>query len=285
MVYGPKMGAARRLMEKMDERGGLARHSSRIGFGIAKSLKDTASSRSITTVRWFPGRDVWSHRWPEGRVVDAKRWRSPLDWATLGGNYDMTDLLWCHYRPQLGDTVVDVGAGHGGETFFLASLVGSQGRVLAVEAAPTPFRQLQTLVALNGWSHVEPLQVALADAPGTLTISNEEDNWVEGNVYGDSGGVSVAAVTFDALCAERGIVEVDWVKMNIEGAEKDALRGMERMAPHVQHMTISCHDFLGTEWGRSKDYVLAWLTSHGFSVRVRGTGEGWEANYVYAWRE
>lgn len=197
----------------------------------------------------------------------------------------MADLLWSNYRPQAGDVVFDIGAGHGGETFFLAPLVGPTGRVVAVEAAPGPFRRLDELVQLNGWCQVETVQVALADKAGTLTITDNEEDWIGGNLYdGAAGGVEVPATTFDDLCVKYGITEVAWVKMNIEGAEKDALRGMERMAPHVRHMTISCHDFLGTEWGRSKDQVLAWLDDHGFETRIRDTGPGWEANYVYAWR-
>ena len=111
----------------------------------------------------------------------------------------------------------------------------------------------------------------------------DEESWVAGNIYAGEG-VEVRAVPLDGLCEERGIREVAWVKMNIEGAERDALRGMERMAPHVQHLTISCHDFLGTEWGRTKDFVVEWLESHGFTVQLRGEGDFVQALYVYAWR-
>lgn len=207
-----------------------------------------------------------------------------MEWATVGTNYDMADLLWRHYRPQTGDVVVDVGAGHGGETYFLASMVGASGRVIAVEAAPVPYRALDGLVELNHWAHVVPLQVALADQPGEVLISDDDENWIEANVYSGKG-VRVRATTFDEMCATHGIKTVDWVKMNIEGAEKEALRGMEKMAPHVRHMTIACHDFLGTEWGRSMDEVVGWLAEHGFTSKVRGEGEPWESHYVYAWRE
>ena len=56
--------------------------------------------------------------------------------------------------------------------------------------------------------------------------------------------------TFDEICGSSGIEQVDWVKVEHQGAEKDALRGMERMAPHIRHFTISCHDFLGTRVGK-----------------------------------
>ena len=57
--------------------------------------------------------------------------------------------------------------------------------------------------------------------------------------------------------------------MNIEGAEKEAIKGMEAIAPMIRNVTISCHDFLGTEWARSKSEVTSWLIAHGFTVRGR----------------
>ena len=59
---------------------------------------------------------------------------------------------------------------------------------------------------------------------------------------------------------------------------------MERMASHIRHLTISCDDFLGTDWGRSREEVTAWLTAHGFSVWAHGPGEPWEVDYLYASR-
>ena len=278
------MGTAWNVISRLDDRGGISRTVARGIIGAAKSARDTIVDRKLTTTHWSPKRNAWIHRWPEGRVASERRWRSALDWTTFGNNYDVADILFSQYRPQLGDTVFDVGAGHGGETLHLASLVGPEGSVVAIEAAPYPFRELEKLVHLNGWAHVEPVQVALSDRPGELLISNDEASWIEGNIYASEGGVEVRAATFDEICHQRGITDVAWVKMNIEGAEKDALLGMERMAPHVHHMTISCHDFLGTEWGKSKEQVLAWLADHGFEARVRGVGDPWEAHYVYAWR-
>ena len=180
--------------------------------------------------------------------------------------------------------VFDVGAGDGGETFYLAEMVGGGGRVVSVEASPSPFRQLEELVRLNGWAQVSPLNVALTSTPGTVSISDDPEQWVAGNIYESEGSVDVEARTFDDVCTTLGIEHVDWVKMNIEGAEKDALRGMERMAPHIQNFTISCHDFLGTEWGRSQDEVFGWLKAHGFTAEMRGEGDFVQQLYVYAWR-
>lgn len=261
-----------------------ARHAVRLTYGVAKTVGDSIKHRQIVTTRWVPGEDRWHYSWPEGRVADEGRWRDAQGWATRGFYYGMDDLLFSRYRPRPGDVVFDVGAGDGGETFYLASMVGPSGRVIAVEAAPSPFRRLTDLVSRNDWPQVTALNVALASAPGTLSISDDPERWVAGNIFESDGSVEVRGESFDDLCDRLGIDHVDWVKMNIEGAEKDALRGMERMAPHIRNFTISCHDFLGTEWGRSKEEVLAWLEAHGFTAEMRGEGDFVQQLYVYAWR-
>jgi FkbM family methyltransferase len=273
-----------RVGKRLDAQEGRSRDLVRATLGLLASVIYTFRNRRVTTLSWSRNEQRWCHRWPEGRVHDTRWWRSPELWSQHGGDYDMADLLWRHYRPRAGDVVFDVGAGDGGETFWLTGLVGAEGRVIAVEAAPEPFARLSELVALNRWDNVEPRQVALAGSPGTVSMSDSED-WVAGNVF-EGGGAEVQAVTLDDLCAELGVERVDWLKMNIEGSEKDAVLGMERMAPHIRHLTVSCHDFLGTEWGRSKDQVVSWLRDHGFTVAEHGP-EGYpaERDYVYAWHE
>ena len=255
----------------------------RNGFGAARSLRDTIRDRRLVTVHWSERDGRWHHRWPEGRVVDARWWRDPHAWATDGGMHEMEDLLWRHYRPQPGDVVVDVGAGHGGETFFLAPMVGPTGRVVAIEAGPRPYQRLVELLAVNDWPQVEAVQAAITDHAGVVTMA-DTDSWVTANVF-ESGSVEVPALTLDELCEQRGIDRIDWLKMNIEGAEREAVRGMARMAPHIRHLTISCHDFLGTDWGRSRDAVTAWLKAHGFTVTAHGPGAVWEVDYLYASRD
>lgn len=271
------------LGRAVDRRGGSARRLVRFGFGAARSVRDTVRDRRLVTLSWSERDGRWHHRWPEGHVVDVHWWRNAHAWATDGGMHEMDDLLWRHYRPQPGDVVVDIGAGHGGETFYLAPMVGPTGRVVAVEAAPRPYRRLVELTEVNDWPQVEPVQAAITDRTGVVTMA-DTDSWVTANVF-ESGSIEVPSLTLDELCQSRRIDRIDWLKMNIEGAEREAVRGMERMASHIRHLTISCHDFLGTDWGRSREEVTSWLTAHGFSVWAHGPGEPWEVDYLYASRD
>ena len=262
----------------------LDRPGGRTLLGLLITLSVVATNRELKSVRWSWRRGAWISRFREGRVIDARRWDTWQQWATYGGGYDMDELLFRHYRPNAGDVVVDVGAGDGGETFALARLVGSSGQVWSFEAAPTTFARLKALCQLNGWKHVHPIEAAVTDRPGTVMISDNE-SWETNNIY-EPGEIAVRGITLDDACRERGIDHIDWLKMNIEGAEKDAVRGMEQMAPHIRNVTIACHDFLGTDWGRSKVQVIHWLAAHGFTVQERGDLDEDPAlgDYVYGWR-
>lgn len=283
-------GRRRRLRERasaavtaIDRQGGWIARGGRLLLGPVWSARAMIRHRQIRTLRWSPRQSAWIHRWPEGRVADARRWEEWRDWAMEGESYDFEELMFSYYRPAAGDVVIDVGAGHGGETFALAKMVGPDGSVLAIEAAPGTYRRLEHLRQLNGWKHVETLHAAVSDEPGIVTISDGPD-WVAANIF-ESGVTAVPAVTLDDLCRERGITRIDWLKMNIEGAEKEAIRGMDRIAPMIRNVTISCHDFLGTEWATSKSEVVGWLVAHGFSVRGREYDRRTAAHdYVYAWR-
>jgi ubiquinone/menaquinone biosynthesis C-methylase UbiE len=57
-----------------------------------------------------------------------------------------------------GDTVLEVGAGTGRNLDYLVDVVGSSGRVIAVDASPGMLAQASRLVRQRGWSNVTLLQ-------------------------------------------------------------------------------------------------------------------------------
>jgi FkbM family methyltransferase len=193
------------------------------------------------------------------------------------------------YRPVPGDTVIDVGAGIGEDTVVFSRLVGPAGRVFAIEAHPDTFACLQQTVARSGLSNVTAIHCALTDRDGKISISSHVDH-VTNSIFEDGADIRVPARTLDSIDAELGIGEIALLKMNIEGAEKLAVRGFERLAPRVRHVVISCHDFVATHFGGgdyyfTKDEVRTALEASGFAVRQREDAElSWVRDYLYARR-
>ncbi len=178
---------------------------------------------------------------------------------------------WAHvYRPQNGDTVIDVGAGIGIDTLALAPLVGSSGRIYSVEAHPWTFRALRKTCELNRLTNVTPLQYALSDEPGSIWITdlpNSEENSVS-EVRLDEHYISVPSTNLDMLVASEGIQRVALLKLNIEGAERMVISGIDNCINLIDHVAIACHDFRGDGF-RTKQLVVDFLRDHGFEIIER----------------
>jgi FkbM family methyltransferase len=179
---------------------------------------------------------------------------------------------WFHsYRPLPGHVIVDVGAGDGGDVLVFAEAVGPTGRVVAIEAHPVTFCRLQAACRRNGLDNVTCVHAAVTDKPGVVTIEDGRHDASNRIRAAGGAGFAVRGDTLDALLAEAGVEHVDFVKMNIEGAERQALRGMTATLACAPHLCIACHDFRAAQDPTlaTRDEVSAALSAAGFEVLFR----------------
>ena len=186
------------------------------------------------------------------------------------------DDYWFHvYKPHSGDVIVDIGAGRGEDVYAFSRAVGPSGRVWAIEAHPESFDLLAAFCAEHHLANVTPLNLACMDAPAMLQIETLpvwESNYVRD---GEPTPTShpVEAITFDALCRRHEIGRIDFLKMNIEGAERFALKGMPEAIQRVHWVCIAAHDFRadrgeGEEF-RTRAFVEQFLRDSGFTLVSR----------------
>lgn len=182
-----------------------------------------------------------------------------------------TSLIESILRP--GMTFADVGANWGYFTLIAAHLIGKHGRVISLEPDPRLFRTLQDNISRNRLSQVTALQVAAADEPGTLTLNGYDENgenWGVSSLIADaveSASIfSTAARPLDSLLDEQGIDRVDLLKMDIEGAEEMALRGMSAgLAQHrYKRILLEAHPALLAAQQRTTSDILNLLTEAGY---------------------
>ena len=158
-----------------------------------------------------------------------------------------------------GDWAIDVGANIGHYTNKLSELAGRQGRVIALEPVPTTFSLLSSNAERFSFSNVSLLNVAASDAFGTAsmsmpTLSTGLTNYYQAAIKHNSNcALSVLALPIDSL----GITaNVKLIKVDVEGHELSALKGMTRLIKR-------CMPVLIVETG--SDEVISYLSALGYS--------------------
>jgi FkbM family methyltransferase len=141
------------------------------------------------------------------------------------------EIGYIHRHVHEGQTVLDIGANIGLLTLVLARKVGVSGRVFAFEPGPVSFGLLKANVWMNMLAQVHTENVAVADRSGPMDLmvclSGESDNRIS-DVFGGeerSGYHRIASqcLTIDSYVQNRPI---DFIKMDVQGAEYAALQGM-----------------------------------------------------------
>jgi FkbM family methyltransferase len=140
---------------------------------------------------------------------------------------DSVELAWMRRMVRPGNRVLDIGANIGFYTSVLSDLVGLEGHVDAFEPEPTNFKHLSAMAGDR--KNVTLVPKAVSDRSGKLLIYTSPKLNVDHRAYKVANyeqAIPVEAVSIDDYV--RGRFRVDFIKMDIQGYELSALRGMEK---------------------------------------------------------
>jgi FkbM family methyltransferase len=178
-------------------------------------------------------------------------------------------LMRSFVRP--GMTVVDAGANIGTTTEFLAGLVGPQGLIFSFEPEEQNFNRL--LRAVSRLKNVRPVQIAVADTTGEITLYISDDLNVDHRTY-DTGEQRRTTLQYAVRLDDyfpRG-TKIGFLKMDIQGFELHALRGAERILSENREigLLLEYWPYGLLRAGVQPPELLEFLGRHHFSVQVVG---------------
>ena len=198
-----------------------------------------------------------------------RRWKLDL----LEDIYEKETMVLFKKILRPGMVVVDVGAHIGYFTRIFSKFAGSNGNVYAFEADPENFKVLERNT--NFMPNVRRYPIAISDHSGTIDFYHCEEkagcHSTLPNLPLDykMKKISVDATDLDTVLEQAGVKHVDIIKMDIEGGEVAALKGMKKI---LEQKDITLIVEFAPAWiiaaGATPQGFLSEIASFGFNIFV-----------------
>ena len=183
----------------------------------------------------------------------------------------MRSTLQQFLRP--GNTFVDLGANEGYFTVIGAGLCAPGGRVVAIEPQKRLLDVINDNVKLNNSQGVQVVNAAISDHAGTATFhltssTNSGGSSLQNPCKYDLPTEEVATLTLSELLDNEDLQHVDFMKVDIEGFEHEALMGSPQVfrERRIRSMALELHPSLIEARGKSCDAILRMLEECGYQI-------------------
>lgn len=217
-----------------------------------------------------PGERLWvSMRYSECRQASAWQTIEPRYEAGHYGTHELPVQKLLVAYLKLGDCFYDIGAHTGFFSVLAAILVGKGGSVVAVEPDRRNAMLLRETVARNSLGrNIAVIEQALSSFEGysrfASAVSGPSSNTGMSKVVCQDlpGSYEVSCVTMDKLA--ESFTKPNFIKMDVEGAEAEVLKGATRIFESVRPLLIcEVHDELNATficaWLKERRYAVEWV--------------------------
>jgi FkbM family methyltransferase len=195
--------------------------------------------------------------------------------------YEMKESFLVSKLVKPGMIVLDVGANIGNYSILFSRLVGKEGRVYAFEPTPQTFAQLETRLQTYCCENVQTFQTAVFSDNGVVEFSEFPEEYASWNSIGTpqmpnpenpdewvaiAHREQVPAITLDSFCAEHQISTIDYLKVDVEGAESDVLQGASQLlaAKAIRFIQFEISQKMLEGMGRSAKATFDLLQAYGY---------------------
>jgi FkbM family methyltransferase len=206
------------------------------------------------------------------RLGDAEflfRLNDPCHYNLILGAHEPAIVEWLARNVKGGMTVFDIGANVGFYTLLTARLVGDKGRVVSIEPDPQAVEILKQNIHANALTNVDVVQGAAYGKCGEVRLGCAPASSWSGISYRNAvQWIEVLAYTVDALASRLKLGRVDFVKIDVEGAEREVLDGMVRVLREdrpivlveLHDRILEAHDHPTLQQFRRAKYRVFYLT-------------------------
>jgi FkbM family methyltransferase len=150
------------------------------------------------------------------------------------------------FKPKERDNFIDVGAHVGRYSIMAAKRIGSLGRVIAIEAHPETFELLNKNIKLNGLANVTTINAVATSEKGKvkLFLPGQDSGLTVYNTIminrakPTENFLEVEANTLDNILSEYSMHRVNYLKIDVEGAELEVLKGAVNTLSSNKDLTL-----------------------------------------------
>jgi len=193
--------------------------------------------------------------------------RSALDHELMSNSFETAEMEFVQRFLKPGMTVLDVGAHHGLYSLLAANLVGQNGKVIAFEPSPRERKRLLKHLKWNrlGRVQVEPYALGAENCEADFYLANGSEDWCNSlrrpqECSGQTVRVQVRRL--DDFISQSRLSKVDFLKLDVEGAELDTLKGATSLlsAAHRPLILAEIYDIRTRPFGYEAREIVRLLT-------------------------
>ncbi|MDC0202125.1 FkbM family methyltransferase [Candidatus Nitrosopelagicus sp.] len=232
-------------------------------YNVIKSVSNKIETSLITD-----SAEVWA-----GKIIlhpnDAFR-------LSIYGIHSKIDFEIFQKYVKKGDNVLDIGANIGYFTLMLAKLVGPTGKVFAFEPDPRNISLLKKNIETNGYQNVVVVPKAVSNVNEKCTLFTSQSSFGQNRIYEpkktkNQKYVPIESETIlldDFFKNNENIENISFVKIDVEGAEKLVLEGMNKILNLNKNIKIfsEIDSYRLDDAGSSYVEVIDLLEKKGFTV-------------------
>jgi len=165
------------------------------------------------------------------------------------------------------DIIVDAGASNGVFTLIAAKLTGKDGMVIAFEADNKNYHKLINNLKLNRINNIIAINKALWSEKCILKFKSNQSDYSSAyfNKNDKNDIIKVNGATLDEELKKYNIDKINWIKMDIEGSEIEAIKGCEDILKNKDlRLTIATYHIVNGK--KTQEFIEKYLKKLNFQV-------------------